>query len=48
MVEEFNDHSLQVGEVEVVQGIDVVLSLTRVSELANVNAEAVLPMDQSD
>lgn len=40
VVEELHDHTLQVGDVEVVQGIDMVLPLMRVSELAHVTAEA--------
>lgn len=40
VVEELHDYSLQVGDVEVVQGIDMVLPLMRVGELAQVAAEA--------
>lgn len=40
VVEELHDHTLQVGDVEVVQGIDMVLPLMRVNELAHVTAEA--------
>lgn len=40
VVEELLNHSLQVGDVEVVQGIDMALPLMRVGELAQVVAEA--------
>lgn len=40
IVEELLDYSVQVGDVEVVQGIDMVLPLMRVGELAEVSAEA--------
>lgn len=40
VVEELHDYTLQVGDVEVVQGIDMVLPLMRVGELAQVAAEA--------
>lgn len=40
IVEELHSYTLQVGDVEVVQGIDMVLPLMRVGELAQVAAEA--------
>lgn len=39
IVEELTDFTVQVGDVEVVQGIDMVLPLMRVGELAHVTAE---------
>lgn len=40
IVEELHEHTVQVGDVEVVQGIDMALPLMRVGELAQVTAEA--------
>lgn len=40
IVEELRNHRVQVGDVEVVQGVDMVLSLMRVGELAEVTADA--------
>lgn len=40
IVEEFHNYMVQIGDVEVVQGIDMALPLMRVGELAEVTADS--------
>lgn len=40
MVEEFKNYAVQVGDVEVVQGVDMSLPLMTVGELAEISADA--------
>lgn len=40
MVEQFNDYAVQVGDIEVVQGVDMSLPLMTVGELAEISAES--------
>lgn len=40
VVEEFKDYAVQVGDVEVVQGVDMSLPLMTVGELAEISADS--------
>lgn len=40
VVEEFKNYAVQVGDVEVVQGVDMSLPLMTVGELADISADA--------
>lgn len=40
MVEQFNDYAVQVGDIEVVQGVDMSLPLMTVGELAEISADS--------
>lgn len=40
MVEEFTNYAVQVGDIEVVQGVDMSLPLMTVGELAEISADS--------